>query len=181
MNYTLIAMPSEIDENALASIAYGSAITSYARIYMHCIISGLLKKGVNIYYMDTDSIIIDQELDKTLVSQTELGLFKKEQDIAEGIFILPKTVAYKNKDGKVIIKAKGIAHEQFDWKWFKQCIENNFIIKKATRLLFKKQIDTLQITQQDLNIEIKEPFYDKRQCIFDNNKWIDTKPLVINK
>ena len=70
---------------------------------MHKIIKKLENEGYIIYYMDTDSIAINKPLPKDLVGP-ELGKFKLEHVLIEGLFLNAKVYAGKAKDyefGKV--------------------------------------------------------------------------------
>ena len=73
----------------------------------------ILKKGGVAYYQDTDSIICDILLEDELVGD-EIGKFKLEHEIKKGYFISSKTYCLVRKDGKVIIKSKGVTR----WWWF---------------------------------------------------------------
>ena len=57
------------------SIAIAASITSYARIFINKVKLEVLNKGGNIYYSDTDSIVINIPLDNKLVG-TDIGQFK---------------------------------------------------------------------------------------------------------
>ena len=59
--------------------------------------------------MDTDSMVVNKPLPDWMVSKTELGKFKLEHFIKEGVFLAPKVYALKTSDGEEIIKVKGLA------------------------------------------------------------------------
>ena len=65
------------------SISIASAITSYSRLEMA---KWLADTNLNIWYMDTDSIITDS----TLPSDNELGGLKLENQYKEAVFLAPK-------------------------------------------------------------------------------------------
>lgn len=81
----------EVLAQSASSVVISAAITAYARIIMnkHKITS--LSKGLSIYYSDTDSLVLYGKLPSELVHPTELGKFKLEYEIKEGIFISGKT------------------------------------------------------------------------------------------
>lgn len=66
-------------------------------------------KDCNLYY--TDSIVIDKPLNNNLVGK-ELGKYKLEYEINEGIFLCPKVYAIKVLNEKSepieVIKIKGV-------------------------------------------------------------------------
>ena len=57
------------------SIVISSAVTSYARIIISKIILDIMKKGGELYYSDTDSIVTNIALEDALLG-TDLGKFK---------------------------------------------------------------------------------------------------------
>jgi len=60
-----------------SNVAIAAAVTSYARIEMMQLKMLLVKLGINLYYTDTDSIFVDQELPPELIGN-ELGQLKDE-------------------------------------------------------------------------------------------------------
>ena len=126
------------------SIPISSAVTSYSRIYMA---QFLQDNNINIYYTDTDSIIVDQPLHEIFVG-TELGQFKLECIYEEAVFLAPKVYGgiIRNEDGstKIVSKVKGykdtvsyellkslldrfnIVNLKHD-KWFKDLVKSNII------------------------------------------------------
>jgi hypothetical protein len=85
------------------NVGIASAITSGGRIWM-----SLLKNNpnYNLYYSDTDSIVIDQPLPSKLLGN-EIGLFKLEYILKDAVFLGPKIYAGITKDGQYICKIKG--------------------------------------------------------------------------
>jgi hypothetical protein len=78
--------------------------TAYARMLMA---DYKIKYANNLYYSDTDSLILDCPLPGDMVGK-ELGQFKLEYKVKEGIFLAPKTYAIITEEGEVIIKVKGL-------------------------------------------------------------------------
>jgi len=70
----------------------------------------LTDNNINVYYTDTDSIIVDKPLVDLFVG-SELGQFKLECIYEEAVFLAPKVYGgiIRNEDGttKVISKVKG--------------------------------------------------------------------------
>ena len=63
-------------------------------------------------YCDTDSITLDKI--RREISSTELGNFKLEYVINEGIYIAPKFYGLKGDMAETMIKTKGIAKGKFN-------------------------------------------------------------------
>lgn len=174
------------------SIAIASAVTSYARIYMNKIKLDILDKGGSIYYTDTDSIVTDIELDKTLVG-SEIGKFKLVCELSEAYFISNKTYCMKisetffksNKtycmkmfNGDEIIKAKGINSKTINWDDFVKLYSGSNIETTRNETLKDYSMGSVTINVPK-PIVLSANAYSKRVKIYDQNKkWIDTKPIV---
>ena len=90
------------------NIAIASAITAGARVHM-----SIFKNNpdFNLYYSDTDSIVIDQPLQGKFVG-SKLGQVKLEHTINKAVFLAPKVYGFVDIEGKEFIKIKGITHEK---------------------------------------------------------------------
>jgi DNA polymerase elongation subunit (family B) len=113
------------------SLPSAIAITAYARMYMFNVIYKLIDLGIEIYYMDTDSITINGVLPPELVGNN-LGQFKLEHVINHAYFISPKLYCLETKDGKIVIKAKGIG-SKLEFNQFETLINNQGIVKAQER------------------------------------------------
>lgn len=72
----------------------------------------------NLYYSDTDSIIIDKPLPEDKIGNN-LGQVKLECTIEKAVFLAPKVYGLITKDGKEIIKVKGVTKDVCDSIHFK--------------------------------------------------------------
>lgn len=164
------------------SVAISSAVTSYARIYMNKIKLDIMNKGGNLFYTDTDSLVTDIELDKSLVGN-ELGQFKLEHIVEKGYYISNKTYAFTtNKKGKtkVIIKSKGLDNENLNFGVFDSLYKGESII--ANKYYSKRDFGKGSVTIKNISPVTLDPFsYTKRIKIFENGKWVDTKPIYFNR
>ena len=156
------------------SISIASAVTAYSRVFMSQFKNN---PKYNLYYSDTDSIVIDKKLPDNYIGP-EIGSMKLENTLAEGVFISPKVYGGLLESGIEFTKVKGykndvtynelksllnkdtkllnLSHE----KWFKN-IENGSIT-------VKDQLYTLQVTEN------------KRSLIWKDNKLVGTKPFIID-
>lgn len=89
------------------NICIASAITAYSRMYMSYFKNN---SDFNLYYSDTDSVVIDKKLPAHIVGK-DLGHFKLEHTIAKAVFLAPKVYAFETIEGKEIIKVKGLTEE----------------------------------------------------------------------
>jgi hypothetical protein len=161
------------------SIAVSAFVTSYARVYMLTILKEILKTGGSVYYMDTDSIVLDRPLDSKWLGKS-LGKFKLEYVIDEAYFISNKTYCLILKNGKTIIKCKGINTDSLTVKEFKDMY---FTAKDtyASKISSKTNLSKGSVTIEEKQILIQHDVYRKREKIFNSKGlWINTKPLLYN-
>lgn len=133
------------------------------------------------YYTDTDSVVLGSPLPEEDVSSTELGKFKLEYYIIEGIFLAPKSYYIMSQDGNHIIKHKGLAKALVNKEWF----ESQYKDVNRTELTpvtsnFKIDWAKLNITKRETLVNLGIKINHKRNPIFDENEyWVDTEPLVV--
>jgi len=134
------------------NIAIASAVTAEARVHMSFFKNN---PDFNLYYSDTDSIVIDKELPEAMVGD-KLGLVKLEHTIKQAVFLAPKVYGLLDVDGTEIIKVKGInkdkaselninelelllvkdSSKEFNQKkWFKKVIEGEITISDVVYTL----------------------------------------------
>ncbi len=156
------------------SVHIASAITAYARIYMH---KFKMEYKNSLYYSDTDSIILDKELPSHLVSEDKLGLFKLEHKIKKGIFIAPKLYYLETETG-VIKKSKGVNSTLLTSEDFLSLYGENSVKVKFLKL-FIRNLKTYTISTSETEHELQGNFR-KRKKLYDFiGNWIDTKPIKI--
>jgi hypothetical protein len=160
--------------NLVTAVQIASAITSYARIEMY---KYKTLPNIDIYYSDTDSIFSKNELPTHLISDHTLGLLKYEGKIKEALFIAPKLYYVSYFDGRLSIKGKGIKGNDLKKQDFLEMYigipvdiqeERNFI-RNFTQYKIKKE----------KRKHIIKGLFDKREKIYLNKKWVDTKALML--
>lgn len=158
--------------NKNISIVVSSIVTASARIYM-----SKFKKfsHLNIYYTDTDSIDVDQELDPKYVGE-ELGQMKLEHTFKEAIFLAPKVYGGLT-DKYEYVKIKGLKNP-IPYSNLKG------LLKKDSKLEIEQDKWYRDISKGEINI--KNEIYtlmvtdNKRKLIYDqNNILVDTAPLFL--
>lgn len=164
------------------SISTAAAVTSYARIFMNKVKLLVLSLGGKIYYMDTDSLVTDIELNDELVGN-KLGQFKLEYKIKKGIFMTGKTYLIKGKNvqknkEQIVIKVKGVISNSLNEKDFDDMYYNHMNVKAKkshTKLEYSK--GTVNISK--IAVTLKHDAYTNRLKIVNSEElWIDTKPLI---
>ncbi len=167
--------------NLNISIQISAAITAYGRIKLLKDINNLEKlQKVNLYYVDTDSIILDKPLPLDWVSQ-KLGFYKQVDFKVHGIFLAPKVYILNHKNYKKII-FKGLPNAQtrkLTYKWFTTVLQSLNPFNFEVFTFVKNKLNYTLHTHK--HNKIFKWTFNKRVRIFKNTQWIDTKPIQINK
>lgn len=165
------------------AVSISAAVTAYARIYMGNIKLEIIKRGGEIYYTDTDSIVTNIDIPKDFVGN-ELGQFKLEYLVKEAYFLSAKTyclvlakeyVTDKNKG--LIIKAKGVFENSLTLADFKAMYYYNKDIKAVKSDTETNYLEGyVDIGSKKVNLN--HDGYTKREKLYTSKGlWIDTKPL----
>lgn len=173
LNFLLDCDSKNISANQ--SLPSAIAITAYARMYMFKVIYRLLELGIEIYYMDTDSIVVNKAIPEDLIGKT-LGLFKLESQIQHAYFISPKLYALKLNNGETVVKAKGIG-SKLEYSKFETLINNQAIIEAQERWFKDPSNANISIKNIDMHISSMNL---KRKQILLNGRFTHTIPLNIN-
>lgn len=106
----LYSKPTEIFADYIYPYIAGF-VTSYGRLKLYKALRKADQKG-EVYYCDTDSLIIDHPLQ----TSPELGELGLEDKVKEGYFLYPKVYAYKDYDGNTHLKGKGFKSEHLKYQ-----------------------------------------------------------------
>lgn len=173
---SFFTLPSSLDSDAFSikntSVVIASVITASARIHM-----SIFKTDpkLNIYYTDTDSIDVNQELKPKFIG-SELGQMKLEHTFSSAIYLSPKMYGGKTEEYE-IVRIKGL--------------KNPIPYSELLPLLTKNS--TLEIKQEkwysDVSnglFHIKDEIYtlmvtdNKRKLLYNKESiFIDTIPLIL--
>jgi DNA polymerase type B, organellar and viral len=155
------------------NVGIASFITAAARMHMTKFKNS---PDFNLYYSDTDSIVIDHPLDSKLVGN-KLGLLKLECEINRAVFLAPKVYGMVTSTNEEIIKIKGISKTALDGihidtlnkllkqnssmtfnqtKWFKEVLNGRITIDQV--------LYTLKVTAN------------KREAVYENGLYSKTRP-----
>ena len=141
----------------------------------------ILKKGNNLYYTDTDSIITDKPIEETLVHNKALGKFKLEYGgmIPEGYFLANKFYCLVTDTGILIKKTKGIDSTKVTLEDYNNMYINKTPIIGSRTEAYKNYLKGY-VKIYDKNLEISPFSYKKREKSYNfSGLWCDTKPLVV--
>jgi len=123
------------------SLPIAAAVTAYARRHMTQFINN---PHYNLYYTDTDSIVIDKPLDPTLVDDKRLGLMKLENVYNEFVAIAPKVYGgeFLNEERK----SKEIT--KVSWGGYKGTVP--LVTLKSLLITHNKKISHVELSHQKL-------------------------------
>jgi hypothetical protein len=174
-------MEETTKQPANTAVQLSAAIAAYARIVLYPFI-----KRDDCYYTDTDSIVVQNELPEEMVSPSEIGKFKKEHYVKEGIFLAPKSYCihalHEDKE-EIIMKHKGPV---------RKVITKDYYINQLADPTLKQQFSCSADFHRDflnLCVEKKINTYvvgignsTKRELVYDEDgTWIGTKPPHIGE
>lgn len=174
-------MEETTKQPANTAVQLSAAIAAYARIVLYPFI-----KRDDCYYTDTDSIVVQNELPEEMVSPSEIGKFKKEHYVKEGIFLAPKSYCihalHEDKE-EIIMKHKGPV---------RKVITKDYYINQLADPTLKQQFSCSADFHRyffNLCVEKKINTYvvgignsTKRELVYDEDgTWIGTKPPHIGE
>ena len=159
------------------NVAISSAIVAAGRMWMSQFKNDPnVAAGGNIYYSDTDSIIIDKPLKQGIIG-TDLGQFKLEYVIERAVFLAPKVYGFITDQGEEIIKVKGLKSDALKDLHVSDLEE--LLIKDSSREFnqekWYKNLYEGNITSLDTVYNLKVTS-NKREAIYVNNVFEFTKP-----
>jgi hypothetical protein len=155
------------------NIAIASCITATSRVFMSFFKNN---SDYNLYYSDTDSIVIDKALDPSFIGN-ELGQLKLEHKIKKAIFLAPKVYCLIDTNGNKTLKIKGINHDvasQFLFEDLEDLLLENSS-KQVTQEKWYKKVINGEISIQDIVYTLKATS-NKRASIYNNGVFSDTRP-----
>lgn len=154
----------------IQSMPIAAAITAYSRIFMNKII---MDEKYKVFYTDTDSLVLNKGLPKELVSSKEIGKFKLEHKVKEGVFIVPKVYGLNCGNNKYICKVKGV-RSKVGYEEIKEWIE-----MKRTKVFKEKRVyRDLEsgIREEEVEINVTGKLIGRHL-----SKGYKTRPVNINK
>jgi len=156
------------------NVAIAAAVTSYSRMIINQYKLDALKLGLNLYYSDTDSLVLDGPLPPKYCDSAELGKLKLEYIFKEGIFVMPKVYYLELDDGKIVAKCKGYS-EILTKAQYLALLEGKDLDLSITKWNRSLKAGTVQITK-GINYTLKSLF-NKRDKVMEKERWVNTKPI----
>jgi hypothetical protein len=149
--------------------------TAYARMLMA---DYKIKYANNLYYSDTDSLILDCPLPGDMVGK-ELGQFKLEYKVKEGVFLGPKVYALRVEGIPDIIKVKGLKNPntKVSFEDLKELLLKDSALKLKQDKWFRSLDNSgIQILNSLYTLRATD---NKRSFIYKDEVAVNTKPFVI--
>lgn len=182
-----IEIPTDVDAEYI-QVQVASYVTSRARLVLLKALRNVIKKGGNVYYCDTDSIVSDMPLDDKMVHKSKLGYWKLESQPIKGLFLKPKVYTELFENEEPTIKFKGVSKDTqktlkySDYEYYYKELEdkvNDYIIVEKNRLTMrsimymqKKGLSPDYYEERDKKMNLKT--IEKREMNYKDN---NTKPL----
>lgn len=144
-------------------VQIASAITSKARLTLLKALKAGEKLG-NVYYCDTDSVVLDVQLPATFVDDFKIGKFKLESKPSRGIFLKPKVYA-ELFENEAHVKFKGVSREtqstmnMSDYEILLKELTNldkDFVIVEKNRLTFRSIMYTQKNDLDPNSFEVRD-------------------------
>ena len=158
-------------------MAIAAAVTSYSRMIINQYKLDALALGLEIYYSDTDSLVLNGALPPEVCDSAALGKLKLEHKFTEGIFIIPKVYYLLTEEGKEIKKCKGFSGK-LNKSQYLDLLEGKSLDLKVTKWIRSLKNNSIQI-QRDTSYQIT-PTLNKRKKVIENGVWVNTTPIHLN-
>lgn len=159
------------------NVAIAAAVTAYSRIIINQLKLTAINLGAELFYSDTDSLVINKLLPSEYLDSAALGKLKLEHKIKEGIFIMPKVYCLELENNSLVTKCKGYPGKltKDQYLFLLEGNSLNLQVNKWVRTLRDSSIQILRNTPYTIN-----PILNKREKLLENGKWINTKPIILD-
>jgi hypothetical protein len=142
---------------------------------------------LDIFYSDTDSLVVNGPLPPEVCDSAKLGQLKLEHTFREGIFAAPKIYYLELDDGTTVTKCKGYGPVRRTYAatgsgklskaQYLDLLEGNSLdltVTKWVRSLKDSSIQIKRNTPYAINFS-----FNKRQQLLEKGVWVNTRPLII--
>jgi hypothetical protein len=171
--YLKVKNENETENNhIIRSIYIAAMISAEAAIIMHKFLD--LYKN-NIYYTDTDSLILDIPLDPQFIGD-EIGKFKFVNKIKRGYFIAPKLYLMVLDNDEILIKSKGVNKDLLNENQFIELLHGISQNIPINRFFVNIKKSSVSFIKSYLKIS---PNLLKREPNYKNGLIVNTKPLKL--
>ena len=171
--YKFKVVKTKSSNYSFSNVSIASAVTAYARIYMHKFISD---PRLEVAYSDTDSIFCKNELDPKYIGNS-LGQFKREYTIEFGRAITNKSYYARDLQGNIICKVKGFSGTLSEDQVLYLTSKDANLQLDVTHL--HKDFSLHNIKEVNMKYSITNRNAKRINVFDDNNILISTRPLFL--
>jgi hypothetical protein len=137
------------ERGVVSAVQISCAIAAYARMSINPFKN---IKSNRLYYSDTDSLILENELSSKIVGN-ELGQWKLEAVIEKGVFIRPKLYSYVTNEGILKKVASGIDSKKLNYADYEALAKGKSV--KTNKIKMTVNWETLKVTTCNQDIILK--------------------------
>ncbi|PKY60857.1 DNA polymerase B 2 [Rhizophagus irregularis] len=160
----------------ITNVAIAAAVTAHSRMIINEFKLLALSRGLELFYSDTDSLVLNGALPEEYLDSAILGKLKLEHKIREGIFVMPKVYYLETEEG-IVTKCKGFPGK-LNKAQYLELLEGktqHLEVTKWSRSLKDSYVKIQRNQPYDLTFS-----FNKRARIFDTQgKWVNTRPLQL--
>lgn len=144
------------------NVSIAAAVTAYSRMIINKYKLLALQQGLDIYYSDTDSLVLNGPLPPEVCDPAQLGKLKLEHMFKEGLFVLPKIYFLELEDGHTVTKCKGYSGELSKAQYLELLNGNglNLLVTRWKRYLVEGSVQVKNHLPYKVN-----PFLTKRNKV----------------
>lgn len=132
-------------------------VTANARMHITKYKILVEENGGRVYYMDTDSLYVDEKGYEILknagvLNDSELGMFKLEKVIDEMEIEAPKVYRFKDEKGKEVVKKKGVSKSALEVE------ENVYLQEQSTGVYVNRELINYGVVWYEQEKELKNEY-----------------------
>jgi hypothetical protein len=160
------------------NVAIAAAVTAYSRMIINQYKLDAMALGLELFYSDTDSLVLNGPLPEHMIDSVTLGKLKLEHTIKEGIFVMPKVYYLETLDGKIVSKVKGFPGRLTKIQYL-ELLSGGTLDLQVTKW-------SRSMKESSVRIQKEQPYalrftFNKRQQLFDSQgRWVNTAPLILS-
>jgi hypothetical protein len=133
---------------------------------------------LDLYYSDTDSLVLNGALPAEVCDSARLGQLKLEHTFIEGIFVMPKVYFLETSEGDIITRCKGYPGK-LTRNQYLELLEGNSLELDVIRWNRSLRASKIPI-ERGIPYRLT-PSFNKRVKVYDSNgRWVNTNPRILN-
>ncbi|RGB21644.1 DNA polymerase B 2 [Rhizophagus diaphanus] len=161
------------------NVVIAGAVTAYSRMIINQYKLDAMALGLELYYSDTDSLVLNGPLPESMIDSATLGKLKLEHTIKEGLFVMPKVYYLETTEETVVTKCKGYPGKLTKSQYLEllEGKSQSLEVTKWSRSLKERTVQILRKQSYELRF-----MFNKRQQLFNaEGQWFNTAPLILKQ